>query len=66
MNGDLVDFNRAMVEPGHYTAEDIRQLGNVSHLYWDQEARNVVLEKAHAEGSLTREPVRFKRKDGTP
>lgn len=62
--GNLIDFNNAILEPGGYTREDIEQIRNVTLLYFDPAEREVAMRKARAEGGLNRFPVKFKRKDG--
>ena len=65
LQGNLLAFNDAMLEPGGYTREDIEALGNVAHLYARREQRAHVLELVRAQGYVFREEVQFLRKDGT-
>ena len=66
-NGCLIAFNDAMLKPGGYAREDlVGPLANVGALYWDPAERAQVLALAAQHGSIHRQEVRFKRKDGTP
>jgi PAS domain S-box-containing protein len=65
MQGNLLAFNDAMLEPGGYTREDIHVLGNVAHLYASREERERVLSRVRTQGYVFREEVQFRRKDGT-
>jgi len=65
MQGNLLAFNDAMLEPGGYTREDIERIGNVARLYACPVERERVLERVRAQGYAWREDVRFLRKDGT-
>jgi two-component system cell cycle sensor histidine kinase/response regulator CckA len=66
MEGNLIAFNDAMLEPGGYTREDIQRLGTVARLYADPADRDRVLARVRAQGFVWREEVQFLRKDGTP
>lgn len=66
VEGRLLDFNDAMLQPGGYTREDIGQIANVSELYYDAEARPALLAKLKLEGQVNSEEVRFRAKDGKP
>src|SRR5690349_13618780 len=35
LDGTLLRFNRAMLEPGGYTEEDVWKIGNVARFYFD-------------------------------
>jgi PAS domain S-box-containing protein len=65
LDGTLLAFNDAMLGPGGYTRQDIVQLKNVANLYADPADRTRVLALAQEQGYLWREPVRFRRKDGS-
>jgi PAS domain S-box-containing protein len=64
-HGNLLAFNQAILDPGAWTRDEIRELGNVAQLYADPEERLRVLELARAQGFVRREEVRFRRKDGS-
>lgn len=65
-NGNILDFNNAMLKPGGYTREDISQMGNLTQFYCDFNERTILLKKAFDQGFLDEEEVQFKRKDGKP
>ena len=65
MQGNLLAFNDAMLEPGGYTREDIHAIGNVAHLYASRDERARVIDLVSAQGYVFREEVQFRRKDGT-
>jgi PAS domain S-box-containing protein len=65
LDGTLLAFNRAMLEPGGYTAEEIHAIGNVAALYVDPEERAAALAQARRDGRLDRLAVRFRRRDGS-
>ncbi|GEM_PF-2151658 len=63
--GVLMDFNEAMRLYGGWTREEVMALGSVAALYHDGPGeRERLLGIARAKGSLTREEVRFRKKDG--
>jgi PAS domain S-box-containing protein len=64
-HGNLLAFNQAILDPGGWTRDDIREITNVAQLYADPEERVRVLELARAQGFVRREEVRFRRKDGS-
>ncbi len=66
MNGEFIAFNDAMLAPGGYIRRDISEIKNVSHLYFDPEDRDRVMDIISRQGFLHQHPTRFKRKDGTP
>lgn len=66
MQGNLIAFNDAMLEPGGYTREDIRKIGNVANLYYDSSERERALNMAEEDGFLANYEVRFRKKDGSP
>lgn len=63
--GNLLTFNKAMLEPGGYAPEDITNLGNVARLYCDPAERGEVLEIIQNHGAVRQYETQFKRKDGT-
>ncbi|MBI4420921.1 MAG: PAS domain S-box protein [Gemmatimonadetes bacterium] len=63
-DGTLLAFNDAIRQPGGWSVEDIKAIGNVASLYWDPTDRPRILAKARAQGYLFRQDVRFRRKDG--
>jgi PAS domain S-box-containing protein len=63
-DGGIRAFNRAMLEPGGYTPEDIRRLESVDELYADPEARVRTLTKFQRDGFVRGEEVRFRASDG--
>lgn len=64
--GNIIDFNAAILEPGGYSPEDINQYGNAAKLYYNLADRDEVLAEVEGQGSLEQREVQFKRKDGTP
>ena len=65
LDGTLLAFNDAMLQPGGYSREDIQRLGNVARLYCHATERDRVLELARSQGRVWREEVQFRRKDGS-
>jgi two-component system, cell cycle sensor histidine kinase and response regulator CckA len=65
MEGNLLAFNDAMLEPGGYTRDDIHRIGNVARLYAGSDDRDRILGIARTEGRVWREAVQFQRKDGS-
>jgi len=65
-SGKFLAFNDAILRPGGYSKEDILELGTVEALYYDPADRQGVLTTLRAQGTVTRYPVKFKRKDGSP
>ncbi|HCK65267.1 MAG TPA: hypothetical protein DHW49_03300 [Anaerolineae bacterium] len=66
INGNLIEFNDAMLKPGGYTREDIEAIGNVAALYYESSQREEALKIFRQQGYLSQYPVQFRRKDGTP
>jgi PAS domain S-box-containing protein len=66
LDGTLLVFNRAMLEPGGYTVEDIQAIGNVARLYAHEVDRDRLLALARGQGFVWREAVQFVRKSGEP
>ena len=63
--GNILAFNQAMITSGGRTPEDVAQIRHVVDLYADPSDRARVLEIFRARGSVDREEVDFKRKDGS-
>ncbi len=66
MDGNLLAFNDALLEPGAYTREDLLRLGNLSLLYASSADGERVFSMARERGFVWREKVQFRRKDGSP
>lgn len=64
LDGNLLLYNQAMLDPGGYTREDIAEIGNVARLYADPEERDRTLALAREQGHVYRREVRFRKKDG--
>jgi PAS domain S-box-containing protein len=64
LDGRLLVFNSAMLEPGGYTREDILAIGNVARLYARAEDRERVLAVARRDGFVWRHEVQFRAKSG--
>ena len=65
MKGNLIVFNDTILIPGGYSRADAMNL-NVEDLYFDKEDRKAVHKEFARTGTVERNEVRFKRKDGTP
>lgn len=65
LQGNLLEVNGAMLEPGGYSREDLQEYGNVASLYADDEAREKVMERLRKAGRLSREEIRLLRRDGS-
>ncbi len=65
LEGHLLVFNNAMMQPGGYTREDILAIGNVAHLYYRPADRERALAIAQKEGFLWRHEVQFRAKSGS-
>ncbi|MGD9057485.1 MAG: PAS domain S-box protein [Desulfobacterales bacterium] len=65
-DGNIIDFNEAMLQPGAYAPEDIARVKNLKKLYFDREMRDKVIDELTACGYVDRAEVQFKRKDGQP
>lgn len=66
MEGRLLLFNDAMMEPGGYSRADILAIGNVARLYYDDATRARVIALARQDGLVWRHEVQFRRKSGEP
>lgn len=65
-NGNLIDFNEAILKPGEYVPEDIARIKNIKKLYYNQKARTDVLARLKKRGFVDSAEVQFRRKDGRP
>ena len=65
-NGNLIDFNKAILRPGQYAPEDIRKIKNIKKLYYDQKARSDILAKLKKNGFVDQAEVQFKGMNGRP
>jgi PAS domain S-box-containing protein len=65
-DGNIVDFNDAMLKPGGYSREDIRLLNNMTELYYNPEQRKEIISTALQNGFIDNMEVQFNRRDGTP
>jgi PAS domain S-box-containing protein len=65
-NGNLIEFNEAILKPGAYSPEDISKIKNIKELYYDRKARDDVVARLNEHGFIDRAEVRFRRKDGQP
>jgi PAS domain S-box-containing protein len=65
LDGSLLVFNDAILQPGGYTRDDVARFGSVAALYADPADRERVLTVARERGFVWREAVQFRRKDGT-
>ncbi len=64
LEGRLLAFNAAMLEPGGYTSEDIKRVGSVAELYHDPADRDGVFHEIQERGAVRNREIRFKRKRG--
>ncbi|MBI4752333.1 MAG: PAS domain S-box protein [Acidobacteria bacterium] len=64
MDGNLIGFNRAILEPGGYMEEDIHRIQNVGDLYLDEAQRNTIRDLFEKHGFVRQQEVRFRRKAG--
>lgn len=65
MQGNLIEFNDAILVAGGYSREDIAQIGNVAKLYADPAERRDILTMAQSQNYIKRYPTKFLRKDGS-
>ena len=65
-DGNIIDFNDAILKPGDYTPEDIARIKNLKELYADQKVQSDILAKLNQAGYVDNAEVQFKRKDGRP
>ncbi|HNJ41970.1 MAG TPA: PAS domain S-box protein, partial [Acidobacteriota bacterium] len=64
VDGNLIGFNRAILEPGGYTEADIHQIQNVGDLYLDENQRDTIRDIFEKYGFVRQHEVRFRRKAG--
>ena len=62
--GNLITFNDSMIAPGGWNRNDFDAPRNVATLYADPDDRARVLEQLKRTGSVSRQEVRFLRRDG--
>ena len=65
-NGNLIDFNTAILRPGEYASEDISGIKNIKKLYYDPKDRSDVLSRLKKRGFVDSAEVKFRSKDGQP
>jgi len=65
-NGNIIDFNAAMLKPGEYSPSDIARIQNINKLYVDQKVRDDIIARLKQFGHVDKAEVQFKRKDGSP
>jgi len=65
-DGNIIDFNQAMLEPGKYAPEDIAGIKNIKKLYFDPKVRVGIFSKLEKRGVVDKAEVQFKRKNGHP
>jgi PAS domain S-box-containing protein len=65
-NGNIIDFNQAILKPGEYTPEDLFKIKNIKKLYYNPNARDDILARLNKQGFVDRAEVQFMRKDGRP
>ena len=65
-NGNIIDFNAAILKPGEYTSEDISSIKNIKKLYYRPKDRSDILSRLKQRGLVDSAEVQFKRKDGRP
>ncbi len=63
-DGNIIDFNAAILKPGGYTPEDIAGIKNLKKLYADQKVRSRIVARLNRFGHVDKAEVQFKRKDG--
>jgi PAS domain S-box-containing protein len=65
-DGNIIDFNAAILKPGEYTPEDIARIKNLKKLYADQKVRSGIVARLNQFGNIDKAEVQFKCKDGRP
>ena len=65
-DGNIIDFNEAMLKPGEYAPEDIAGIKNIEKLYFDPKVRVSIFSRLERHGVVDKAEVQFKRKDGRP
>ena len=65
-DGNIIEFNEAMLKPGKYAPEDIARIKNLEKLYFDPKVRVGIFSRLKTSGFVDKAEVQFKRKDGRP
>jgi PAS domain S-box-containing protein len=65
-DGNIIDFNEAILKPGEYAPDDIAGIKNVKKLYFDPKVRASIFSELEKRGIVDKAQVQFKRKDGSP
>jgi PAS domain S-box-containing protein len=65
-DGNIIDFNEAILKPGEYAPEDIPGINNIKELYFDPKVRAGIFSRLDKLGVVDKAEVQFKRKDGRP
>jgi len=65
-DGNIIDFNEAMLKPGEYAPEDIAGIKNIEKLYFDPKVRVSIFSRLERHGVVDKAEVQFKRKNGRP
>jgi len=63
-DGNIIDFNEAMLKPGEYAPQDIARIKNIKKLYVDPKVRASLFSRLERLGFVDKAEVKFKRKDG--
>jgi len=63
--GNIIDFNEAILRPGGYDRRDAAEITNLSQLYCRPEEQEVLFKFARKQGFVENYEVELKRKDGT-
>ncbi|HEX6302868.1 MAG TPA: PAS domain S-box protein, partial [Anaerolineales bacterium] len=66
LEGNIIDFNSAILKPGDYSPEDFEENKSASKLYSNLADRADILAEIKRQGFLEQKEVQFKRKDGAP
>ena len=62
--GNIIDFNAAILKAGGYTPEDIAGIKNAKKFYTDQKVLDSVTARLNQFGYVDKAEVQFKRRDG--
>ena len=65
-NGNIIDFNKAILKPGGYAPEDIFRIKNIKKLGDYKRSGTKLAKYLNKQGFVDRIEVQFKRKDGQP
>jgi PAS domain S-box-containing protein len=63
-DGNIIEFNEAMLKPGGYAPEDIARIKNIKKLYFDPKVRASLFSRLERLGFVDKAEVQFKRRDG--